>query len=177
MNIFLKLCLKTLLLIVFMVSANGAAFAQEKNDGKNDGKNGAFAPDDTFADGTFQGDKAPMESLARDIGRSLRCVVCQNQSIEDSDAPLASDMRKLVRRQLQDGKSKAEIIAYMRQTYGDYVLLKPPVQSNTYILWFGPFLILILALLWFLRRAIPSSDASEKHTASRLADTIEDIGK
>lgn len=89
----------------------------------------------------------------REVGQSLRCVVCQNQSLNESDAPLAEDMRKLIRKQLEAGKTKPEIIDYMQENYGDYVLLKPPVQGNTYILWFGPFLLLLLLLLWFIRAA------------------------
>lgn len=94
-----------------------------------------------------------LETKAREIGQSLRCMVCQNQSINDSDAPLAEDMRNLIRKKLTEGKSKTEIIDYMQENYGDFVLLKPPVQSNTYILWFGPFLLLILLLIWFIRHA------------------------
>ncbi len=105
-----------------------------------------------------------LEMQARDIGQSLRCVVCQNQSINESDAPLADDMRKLIRKQLGAGKSKAEIINYMQDNYGDFVLLKPPVQSNTYILWFGPFLLLALLLIWFIRAA----------GASKAEDTLQD---
>jgi len=96
---------------------------------------------------------AEVEERAKEVGRSLRCVVCQNQSIDESDAPLASDMRKLVRARLKDGDSNAEVISYMQDRYGDYVLLKPPVQANTYILWFAPFLILLAGLGWFFMRA------------------------
>jgi len=96
---------------------------------------------------------AEVEERAKEVGRSLRCVVCQNQSIDESDAPLASDMRKLVRARLKDGDSNAEVISYMQDRYGDYVLLKPPVQANTYILWFAPFLILLAVLGWFFMRA------------------------
>ena len=104
-----------------------------------------------------------LELEAREIGQSLRCVVCQNQSINDSDAPLADDMRRLIRTQLGEGKSKTEIIDYMQDNYGDFVLLKPPVQSNTYILWFGPFLLLALLLIWFIRAAgSPKEDESSK---------------
>lgn len=99
-----------------------------------------------------------LEAQARDIGQSLRCVVCQNQSINESDAPLANDMRKLIRKQLSAGKTKTEIIDYMQDNYGDYVLLKPPVQRNTYILWFGPFLLLALLLGWFIRAAGASKE-------------------
>lgn len=97
--------------------------------------------------------EAELDIKARDIGQSLRCVVCQNQNINESDAPLAEDMRVLVRKQLSTGKTEDEIIAYMRDNYGDYVLLKPPVQNNTIILWFGPILLLVLLLIWFARHA------------------------
>ena len=93
-----------------------------------------------------------LEDRARVIGQSLRCVICQNQSINESEAPLAQDMRKLVRKQLEQGMSNDDIIGYMRGTYGDYVLLKPPVQSNTLILWFGPFLLLLVVLIWFVKQ-------------------------
>ncbi|RKQ70800.1 cytochrome c-type biogenesis protein CcmH [Litorimonas taeanensis] len=92
---------------------------------------------------------AELDARAREIGQSLRCVVCQNQSIDESDAPLAQDMRKLVKKRLIAGDSNADVIAFMRETYGDYVLLKPPVQRNTYPLWGLPFLILIVGLTWF----------------------------
>jgi len=103
---------------------------------------------------------AEIEARAKEVGRSLRCVVCQNQTIDDSDAPLAIDMRKLVRTRLKEGDSNAEVIDYMRERYGDFVLLKPPVQSNTYILWFLPFILLIVALGWFSRAARKEEDTS-----------------
>lgn len=93
------------------------------------------------------------EIRAREIGHALRCVVCQNQSIEESDASLAEDMRRLVRARVKSGESNEQVIAYMQNRYGDFVLLKPPVQSNTYILWFGPFIIVVLGVLWFLRQS------------------------
>ena len=103
---------------------------------------------------------AEIEARAKEVGRSLRCVVCQNQTIDDSDAPLAIDMRKLVRTRLKEGDSNAEVIDYMRERYGDFVLLKPPVQNNTYILWFLPFILLIVALGWFSRAARKEEDTS-----------------
>lgn len=92
-----------------------------------------------------------LENRAREIAQSLRCVVCQNQSIDESDAPLAQDMRKLVRERLRAGDSNEEIINFMREKYGDFVLLKPPVQSNTYLLWALPFFLLLGGLIWFVR--------------------------
>ncbi len=100
---------------------------------------------------------------ARNVGRALRCVVCQNQSIDESDAPLAADMRKIVRTRLEAGESEAQVIEYMRQSYGDYVLLKPPVQANTALLWGLPFLALIIGLLWFFK---PTKTVKDKETAS-----------
>ncbi len=105
-----------------------------------------------------------IEERAREIGQSLRCVVCQNQSIDESDAPLASDMRKLVRTRLAAGDSNEDVIAYMRDKYGDYVLLKPPVQSNTYALWAMPFLLMIMGLIWFFRAG--KKEATEEESAS-----------
>ena len=92
---------------------------------------------------------SPEEQRARVIGAQLRCVVCQNQSIEDSDAQLAQDMRLVVREQIASGASDDAVIEYIRESYGDYVLLKPPVQSNTYVLWFLPALLVLLSLAWF----------------------------
>ncbi|MEK7265347.1 MAG: cytochrome c-type biogenesis protein [Pseudomonadota bacterium] len=86
-----------------------------------------------------------LEARARDISRQLRCVVCQSQSIDDSNAPLAKDMRILVRERLTAGDSDEEIYAYLVDRYGDYVLLNPPVQSNTIVLWAAPLLIFLVA--------------------------------
>lgn len=91
-----------------------------------------------------------IEAQARNVGRQLRCVVCQNQSIEESDAPLAADMRKIVRERLAAGDSEADVIALMRDRYGDYVLLMPPVQGNTIILWAGPVLLIVFLWLWWI---------------------------
>ena len=78
------------------------------------------------------------ETRARALGESLRCVVCQNQSIEESDSQLAGDMRKLVRQRIASGDSDGEIRAYMRVRYGDYILMRPPLQISTWVLWGGP---------------------------------------
>jgi cytochrome c-type biogenesis protein CcmH len=102
--------------------------------------------------GTAFAQVSPEEQRARDIGAQLRCVVCQNQSIEESDAQLAQDMRRVVREELATGASDAEVIERIRANYGDYVLLKPPVQTNTYVLWFFPALFVLISLLWFVLR-------------------------
>jgi len=85
-----------------------------------------------------------LEQRARDISQGLRCVVCQNQSIDDSNAPLAHDLRVLVRERLLAGDSDEEVISFVRDRYGDYVLLSPPVQENTYLLWFATPAVLLL---------------------------------
>ena len=92
------------------------------------------------------------EDRAREIGKSLRCVVCQNQSIEDSDAQLAADLRALVRTRIAEGDTDAEIVMLIRDRYGDFVLLKPPVQTNTYVLWFMPLILVGLGAIWLFRR-------------------------
>ncbi len=94
-----------------------------------------------------------VEQRARDIGRGLRCVMCKNESIEESPSTTAQDMRRIVRERVRSGETDAEIIDYMQSRYGDFILLKPPVQPNTYLLWGLPFLLLLLALLWFWRAA------------------------
>lgn len=117
------------------------------------------------------------ETRAREIGQSLRCVVCQNQSIEESDAVLAEDMRRLVRKRIAAGDSNEDVINFMQDRYGDFVLLKPPVQANTIILWFGPFILLGLMLLWYFLRTrskipqkqvIPPLNTEEKERLERL---------
>ncbi len=92
-------------------------------------------------------DNPVLETRARDISKGLRCVVCQNQSIDDSDASLARDLRVLVRERLVSGDSDQEVIEYVVSRYGDFVLLKPPFKAATLVLWFGPLLMVVLALL------------------------------
>ncbi|MDJ0992856.1 MAG: cytochrome c-type biogenesis protein CcmH [Dinoroseobacter sp.] len=84
------------------------------------------------------------EARAREIGRQLRCVVCQNQSIFDSNAGLAHDLRVVVRERMVAGDSDEEILAYVQHRFGDYVLLNPPVDTHTYVLWSAPIAFLFL---------------------------------
>lgn len=98
------------------------------------------------------------EARARDLGRGLRCLVCQNQSIDDSDADLAKDLRRLVRERVRAGDSDAAIEAFLVARYGDFVLLEPPVRPATYLLWFGPAAVLLLggaAVAGFYYRSRP----------------------
>ncbi len=87
-----------------------------------------------------------LETRARTISQDLRCLVCQNQSIDDSEAPLAKDLRVIVRERLKAGDSDAQVFDYIVARYGNYVLLKPPFQTDTYLLWTAPFLLMLLAL-------------------------------
>ncbi len=117
-----------------------------------------------------------MEMEARDIGKSLRCVVCQNQSIEESDADLAADMRRLVRERLAEGDSREDVMSFMTDRYGDYVLLRPRMNVGTYALWFGPFILLAFMTFFIARRRTAKThvraletDEQEKLAALRRA--------
>ncbi len=108
----------------------------------------AVQPDEVMAD-------AALEARARDISKVLRCLVCQNQSIDDSDAGLARDLRILLRQRLAAGDSDQQAKDFLVARYGDFVLLKPPLKPTTYALWFGPGVIFLLAALGavvYLRR-------------------------
>ncbi|WP_439117801.1 cytochrome c-type biogenesis protein [Nereida ignava] len=91
-------------------------------------------------------DNPALELRARDISKQLRCVVCQNQDIDSSNAGVARDLRLLVRERLELGETNDEIMDYVHARYGDYVLLKPPFKPSTYALWLAPPLLALLAL-------------------------------
>ena len=101
----------------------------------------AFAvnPDERLSD-------PALEARARALSQQLRCLVCQSESIDDSNADLAHDLRVLVRDRLKAGDSDADVLAYLRARYGDYVLLNPPVERATWLLWFGPGAVLLIVL-------------------------------
>lgn len=108
----------------------------------------AVLPEEELAD-------PALEARARDISRELRCVVCQNQSIDDSDAPLAADLRAIVRERLAAGDTDEEVMAFVVARYGNFVLLKPPLDMQTILLWSAPLLVLIpggVGLAFYLRR-------------------------
>jgi cytochrome c-type biogenesis protein CcmH len=129
----------------------------------------AVRPDEMLAD-------PHLEARARTVGEELRCLVCRNQSIEDSDADLAHDLRVLVRRRIAAGDSDDQVIAYLRSRYGDFVLLKPPLEISTALLWGGPALILFfggIALLRFYRRPAAQPPAPlSREERRRLAAII-----
>jgi cytochrome c-type biogenesis protein CcmH len=113
----------------------------------------AVEPDEILTD-------PALESRARALSAGFRCLVCQNQSIDDSDAPLARDLRLLIRERIQSGDTDNEVRNYVVSRYGDFVLLRPPFGSRTLILWLSPFLLLLAAVLFMLlgRRRSPVSD-------------------
>ncbi|WP_193366966.1 cytochrome c-type biogenesis protein [Pelagibius marinus] len=155
--------LKPLLVVGALLFA-GAAFAVE--------------PDEML-------DDPALEQRARDLSAEIRCVVCQNESIDSSNAEIARELRLLVRERLVAGDSDQQVLDYLVARYGDYVLLRPPMKPQTYLLWFGPFVVLLLGALgvfvYFRQlRAAPAQpprlSAEEEARLARLLDE-EDSGK
>ncbi|HZK90078.1 MAG TPA: cytochrome c-type biogenesis protein [Stellaceae bacterium] len=132
----------------------------------------AVRPDEMLADPV-------LEARARDIGKELRCLVCRNQSIDDSEADLAHDLRVLVRDRLKAGDTNRQAIDYIRARYGDFVLLKPPFEVATWLLWGGPALVLLiggLGIARYLRRRSgltdpPPLSPDEKRRLADMLDT------
>ncbi len=93
-----------------------------------------------------------LEQRVMTLAAGLRCLVCQNQTIADSSAPLAEDLRNQVREKMRQGASDSQIIDFMVARYGDFVLYRPPVKATTLLLWFGPLLLVVAGLLVLLRR-------------------------
>jgi cytochrome c-type biogenesis protein CcmH len=112
-------------------------------------------------------DSPEQEAKYRELTEELRCTVCQNQNIADSNAELATDLRRKTYQMVREGKSKAEIKDYMVQRYGNFVLYKPPVTAGTSLLWAGPFLFLLFGG-WLLLRFI------RRHRQSRRPDGIDE---
>ena len=97
-----------------------------------------------------------LELRARTISKNIRCMICQNQSIDESASPLAKDLRILVRNKLTEGLTDKEIYKFLTDRYGDFILLKPPLIKNTYALWYFPFIIFILGILvfyWYYKKS------------------------
>jgi cytochrome c-type biogenesis protein CcmH len=136
----------------------------------------AVQPDEILAD-------PKLESRARDLSRELRCMVCQNQSIDDSDAPLARDLRLLVRERLKAGDSDGQVLDFLTARYGQFVLLKPRFGWDTALLWLAPAVVLLLGgigLVSLLRRrrraqAVPEQPLTEAEKA-RLAELLREGG-
>ncbi len=92
-----------------------------------------------------------LEKRLTTLAKELRCLVCQNETLADSQADLAQDLRAQIREQMKAGKSDKEIVAYLTQRYGQFVLYRPPVTPTTYLLWFGPFIFLLGGLVLLFR--------------------------
>ena len=133
------------------------------------GNSAAYAvqPDEIMADPV-------KETRARDLSRELRCMVCQNQSIDDSDAPLARDLRLLVRERLKQGDSDGEVTDFVVARYGEFVLLKPVFAAHTLILWLTPLLVLVLGAFGIraARRAGPALPAALTDEERRALDRV-----
>ena len=132
----------------------------------------AVEPDEVLED-------PDLEQRARALSREIRCLVCQNESIDSSNADLARDLRIIVRERLVAGDSDQQVLDFLVARYGDYVLLRPPVRPSTYLLWFGPILLLALGsagvVLYFRRRApsagtTPLSDEEQSRLDALLSD-------
>ena len=111
--------------------------------------------------GTFS--SQAMETRARALQRQLRCLVCQGESIDESQAPLAAELRQLVREQMVEGRSDSQIKQFLVARYGDFILMEPPLQPDTYFLWLAPFVVLLGAggvAYWVIRRSKPADSAS-----------------
>ena len=117
----------------------------------------AVSPDEVL-------DDPALEERARALGKELRCLVCQNQSIDDSDASLARDLRQVVRERLVAGDSDTQILDFLTDRYGDFVLLSPPVKPGTYMLWAGPALLFVLGAILLFRylRQRPKGEVVEQ---------------
>jgi len=96
------------------------------------------------ADGPERLTNPALEARAVALQKDLRCVVCQSQSLDESDAPLAADLRRLIRAHIEKGESDAQIKDYLVARYGDFILMRPPVEPDTYALWFGPLIALLI---------------------------------
>jgi cytochrome c-type biogenesis protein CcmH len=123
-----------------------------------------------------------LEARAQHVGEELRCLVCRNQSIEDSEADLAHDLRVLVRQRIAAGDTDRQVIDYIHSRYGDFVLLRPPVEWSTALLWGGPVILLLLGggIMWRFYRTQPAlgptpplSDDEQHRLAALLKERAE----
>jgi len=128
----------------------------------------AVEPDEILAD-------PALESRARDLSAGLRCLICQNQSIDDSNAPLARDLRILIRERIKAGSSDAEVKRYIVSRYGDFVLLKPPMTSRTLLLWALPFIVLLSGLLFLWRLRTPAFSSLEAPLTEEERRRLEEL--
>ena len=130
----------------------------------------AVQPDEVMKD-------VGLEARARALSSELRCMVCQNQSIDDSDAPLARDIRLLIRERIGEGESNDQVRAYLVSRYGDFILLKPPFKAETLLLWLAPPLVLFAGLAAIFVNRRKSLAASPKLTAEEEAELAAAMGE
>jgi cytochrome c-type biogenesis protein CcmH len=135
---------RVLLVLAFLSFAAGSSLAVQ--------------PDEVLSD-------AELEARARAISADIRCLVCQNQSIDDSDAPLARDLRLLVRERLMAGDTNNEVVDYLVDRYGEFVLLQPRFGLHTLVLWLGPFALLAFAAFAALRWRRPAGTGNSGEAA------------
>ena len=100
----------------------------------------SIEPDEILSD-------SKLENRARNLSKGIRCLVCQNQSIDDSDSELAKDLRKIIRIQIVEGKKDKEINDFLVEKYGNFILMKPPFYSETFLLWSSPFIIVFIGFI------------------------------
>jgi len=135
----------------------------------------AVQPDEMLKD-------SALESRARDLSRELRCMVCQNQSIDDSEAPLARDLRLLVRERLTKGDSDQQVLSFLVSRYGEFVLLRPPLEWHTLLLWGLPPAALAagtigLFVMWRRRRSVATeADLLSRDEEQRLSTLVDPAG-
>ena len=115
------------------------------------------------------------ELRARSISKNIRCMICQNQSIDESDAPLAKDLRILIRERLSAGDSDAEVLDFLVKRYGDFVLFKPPLKYTTYVLWFSPVIFLFFGTLILFRVFKRAALVLEKKDNSTIPKKINSV--
>jgi cytochrome c-type biogenesis protein CcmH len=150
---------KLLLLLPLLASLAGPALAVQ--------------PDEVMKD-------PALETRARALSGELRCLVCQNESIDDSEAPLARDIRVLIRERISKGESNDSVRAYLVSRYGDFILLKPPFKPETLLLWLSPVLTLglgVAAALYARRRAPSATPSLSEEEEARLAALTADDGR
>jgi len=122
---------------------------------------------------TFKFDSPDTEKVFHKLSDELRCLVCQNQNIAESNADLAKDLRLEIYTMLMDGKTEDEIIDFMVQRYGDYVLYRPPFKPMTWLLWFGPLIVFLIGLIYAIR--FMRSQSSEPSQESMSEEDIERV--
>ncbi|MBL4617396.1 MAG: cytochrome c-type biogenesis protein CcmH [Robiginitomaculum sp.] len=110
-----------------------------------------------------------LEQRAREVSKNLRCVVCQNQSIDDSNAQLAADMRKLVRARIVAGDSNEQVTQHIVDRYGNFVLMRPPLKQSTFALWFGPLGFVLIGGLVFWQSSKRNRSASKQNPKTKIA--------